>query len=197
MDLGVDNSLSGGSALHIACRKGQAEIAEDLLAGGADIQSHGDRGFSPLHSAAYAGQAQVVQILLQRGASMVSIDADKRTPLHRAVQEAHENVVRLLIAAGKDGLELRDVYGLTPLHLAVRVASWDGKRMHDIIQALLSEGADPDVKSFSGKQPVGEATAFGDEALVNTLRIALNPDYRPRASAPKKGMYVKKDWKAW
>ena len=193
MDLGLDKSLSGGSALHIACQKGQVEITESLLAGGADIQSQDHRGFSPLHSAAYAGQAQVVQILLQRGASLVSIDIDKRTPLHRAVQEAHENVVRLLVAAGKDGLEMRDVYGLTPLHLAVRVASWDGKRMHDIIQALLSKGADPDVKSFSGKQPVDEATAFGDGVLVNTLRRALNPDYKPQASAPKKVEYVKQD----
>jgi ankyrin repeat protein len=190
MDLGPENRYSGTYALHTACRTGNVTTTEDLLARGAYIQSQDNRGFSPLHTAAYAGQEQIVQLLLKRGASPVSIDFDRRTPLHRAVQEAHENVVCMLIAAGNESLDVQDVYGLTPLHLAVRVASWDAKGMHIIIQALLSAGADPWAKSFSGKQAIDEATAVGDQALVNTLRRALDPDYKPLAS-PGNVKYVK------
>ena len=176
--------------LHAACQAGDVAAVQDLLAGGAEIESQNSRGFTPLHAAAYAGQEQAVQALLNRGASPASVDADNRTPLHRAVQEAHENVVRMLIAAAKD-LDAKDVYGLTPLHLAVRVAWWDAKGMKGIAEALLSGGADPAAMSFSGKKAVDEAADVGDESLLDVLRKAPDPECKPVASLDKR--YVRND----
>jgi ankyrin repeat protein len=170
---------TSGAALHKACRNGQTGIVESQLDQDTDIHSRDARDSTPLHSAAYAGQEEVVQILLERGANLGSLDKDKRTPLHRAIQEAHESVVRVLLAAGPIGLEFQDVYGLTPLHLAVRVATWEGEKMLNIIKALLSAGASLDTTTFSGMCPTYEAIEFGAEAVANMLCAERDPHHEP------------------
>ena len=56
------------TALHMACEKGHAEVAEYLLAHEADMEARDSLGNTPLHVATQHQQTQLVQILLDSGA---------------------------------------------------------------------------------------------------------------------------------
>jgi uncharacterized protein len=56
------------SPLHIACRKGELQDIEVLVAHGGNVNLVGDIGNTPLHEASLAGKSAVVKRLLELGA---------------------------------------------------------------------------------------------------------------------------------
>lgn len=56
----------GNTALHIAARRGDAEIAKTILECGADLSPQNGDGDTPLHLAARAGAAELAKALLDR-----------------------------------------------------------------------------------------------------------------------------------
>lgn len=167
MDLGIGREFDGSLALHIAARKGHSAVVAALLGKGADITAKDNDGGTALHVAAYAGQECVARLLMANGADLTCTDLDGRTPLHRAAKEGHQAVVSLLLDKKEETLlEIRDVYGLTALHLAVRVAEWRGASGESIVELLLEAGAKPDPQSWSGKSPIQEAADYGQDTLV-------------------------------
>jgi hypothetical protein len=171
MDLGLGHEFDGSSPLHLAARKGHSAVAAVLLQKGAKIATKDGDGGTALHVAAYAGQEGVARLLVDKGADITARDLDGRTPLHRAAKEGHEPVLSLLIDE-KEGayLETRDVYGLTALHLAVRVAEWRGASSESIVKVLLEAGANPDPQSWSGKRAIQEAADSGQADLLELMK---------------------------
>jgi ankyrin repeat protein len=171
--------------LHIVVSFGLVDIAQNLLAEGADVDARTDRGITPLHLAAKAGRTQMVHLLLQAGAkvsrdySAPETPIDRKTPLHMAAKAGHTPVVQLLIDAGADCNEptVPTVgYEKSPLHLAA-------VRGHiDVARVLLSKGANVNQKDayvdrlpgsnkdqIRGKTPLNGAVEQGHEALVRLL----------------------------
>jgi hypothetical protein len=71
-----------GSALNLATRQNQVEIARILLDNGADIDARGQWGGTPLHWAAMVGGKDMVQLLLDHGADVgVKTEGFGSTPL--------------------------------------------------------------------------------------------------------------------
>ena len=68
---GADVNASGGltraTALHMAARRGHAEIARTLLDCGAEIEARDYKGVTPLERAVNCRRATVVQLLTERG----------------------------------------------------------------------------------------------------------------------------------
>lgn len=75
-----------------------------------------------------------------------------RTPLHRAVWKSLE-VVQALLAAGA-GLNDRDKFGATPLHLA---ASGENP---EVIEALRAAGADIEARAKDHQTPLHRAAGW-------------------------------------
>ena len=98
-------SASDETALFAACRLGETDMVELLLAAGANVLvACQDRGFSPLHVAAFNGHVNVCQLLVgwlaERGSGVDLVTKDGMTPLHLAAGEGHEAVCMLLMDAG-------------------------------------------------------------------------------------------------
>lgn len=134
------------TALHLAADDGNVECVTMLLAKGADAKVKNHRGFTPLHLAARTSSLECVELLLRDGnADPNAKDFDQRTPLHAAVGKADSafEIIELLISWGAN-VNVKDVYGFTPLHLA----ALDG--LAQCVELLLYHGADVSTKSRKG-----------------------------------------------
>ena len=95
----------GMTALHLAARKGDTEMAELLLRRGADVRADNrgpdaPPGGTPLYVAAAYGHAAMVRLLLDHGASPHGPTAET-SPLRAAtVHASYPEVARLLLDAG-------------------------------------------------------------------------------------------------
>jgi ankyrin repeat protein len=69
----------GSTPLHRAAYAGHKEIAELLIAKGADVNA-GDK-VTPLHYAAQGGEKEMVELLIVDGADVNKKDDDGKTPL--------------------------------------------------------------------------------------------------------------------
>jgi len=111
---------AGDTALHIAAAAYNTDVAQRLLAQGAQVRARNRRGAEPLHYA---------------------VDANPNSPTwNPAAQQA---VIELLIAAGADPMS-PDKSGVTALHRAVRV------RSAAAVKTLLAHGADPRAPNGNG-----------------------------------------------
>lgn len=108
MEAGADvravNLLDGGrTALHYAGLHGRREIAQMLIAGGANVEARARGGMTPLGSAAAVGASEVVRVLIEAGAE-VDAAQDERgwTPLMLALEQGQIETARVLLEAGAD-----------------------------------------------------------------------------------------------
>ena len=62
--------FDGDTVLHLACRWGEFNDVEALIAAGADVNAIGDLGNTPLHEAAAHAQIEVAAALVRAGASI-------------------------------------------------------------------------------------------------------------------------------
>ncbi len=111
---------AGETALMIACLRGDAGLAEDMLRRGAQLQPPpGQAGWTALSYAATNGQDRIVRLLLAHGARVDQPAANGTTPLMMAAYFGHAATVRLLLAAGADP-RLRNRMGYSAMDLAMR-----------------------------------------------------------------------------
>ncbi|MEA3212142.1 MAG: uncharacterized protein QOE70_5199 [Chthoniobacter sp.] len=159
---------SGDTALHVAAAGYRVEIAEMLLAAGAEAGSARNRRCSqPLHYASdgcldspswNAGrQVAMIRLLLEAGSRIDAPDKNGATPLHRAVRTRSAAAVKCLLGAGADPT-IRNKPGSAPFHLAVQNTGRGGSgsemartAQREIIQAFLERGVSPTLKDAKGK----------------------------------------------
>ena len=166
---------AGDTALHIAAAAYQRELAESLVAKGADVRARNRRGAEPLHYAADGGpdaehwdpvaQRKVIASLIAAGADPNALDKSGVAPLHRAVRGRCSAAASALIDNGADP-RLKNKSGSTPLHLAVQntgrsdsgsEASKDEQGR--IIAVLLRHGASPTDVDAKGKTVAAAASS--------------------------------------
>lgn len=81
-----DNSRC--TLFHRAIRNCEPEIAELMLAYGADVQVTDEDGFYPIHTAAKLGSRERMEILMEAGADIASVNPYGNTVLHCASNAA-------------------------------------------------------------------------------------------------------------
>jgi uncharacterized protein len=188
-----------------APRLSDPDSVKAYLDGGGPVDRRFDdgdcRGCTLLHRAAERGQLTMMRRLLDRGADPNALDARRMTPLHhvaRGLQSA--KAAMLLVSRGANlSLPWRDSQGLTPLLAAVgSVAEVHALRIGpqgvhlgieravepsaELIEALLSAGADLKERDKKGNAPLHVAASLGYSRTVALLlkagasRYARNGD---------------------
>ena len=141
---------SGDTPLHIASFERHTEIAELLIAKGADVNAEGRRNdYTPLHTAADMGAKEIAELLIAKGAEVNARSEYQLTPLHEAVSRGYnyEKTVELLIANGAD-VNAKEDGGWTPLHYAAEF----GRK--EVAELLIANGADVNAKGDEKKTPL-------------------------------------------
>ena len=162
---------AGDTALHMAAAAFRRDVAECLVAHGANCRARNRRGAEPLHYAADANrrdptaQAEVIRYLISVGADPNALDSAGIAPLHRAVRTRSLEAVRALLDGGANARQ-RNKAGSTPLHLAVQTTGRGGSGSSDareqqmgIVKLLLDRGArmtDQDGRGRKVQQAAGK-----------------------------------------
>ena len=133
--------------LHVAAKWGRDDLADLLIAAGADVEARNELDQRPLHVAAQYGRPTVVKLLIARGADAGASSWRAHTPLHAAscglgdqsTIEARIEIAKMLLAAGADVNARERGSGFTPLRCATSYES----RNAGMAGLLLAHGADP------------------------------------------------------
>jgi len=114
-----DRGPDGCTALHLAARFGQMEVARLLLGRGADPNaiSLNDERVTPLYSAVVAKHRDTATLLLALGASPNSVQLGGWTALHAAARNGDQAIVDMLQLRGADPTRASDD-GHTAIDLA-------------------------------------------------------------------------------
>ena len=123
------------------------DLCELLLKFNADTELKTQGGCTPLHRAAEGGHFGAAAILLHAKADANARNTGGWTPLHDAALEGKPDNVKVIaeLLQFKAKVDAQDRNGATALHFAIS----DTKA--GAVEALLSAGADPDVKDKAGK----------------------------------------------
>uniref|UniRef100_A0A8C9F0Y0 Ankyrin 3 n=1 Tax=Pavo cristatus TaxID=9049 RepID=A0A8C9F0Y0_PAVCR len=133
--------------LHVASKRGNANMVKLLLDRGAKIDAKTRDGLTPLHCGARSGHEQVVEMLLDRGAPILSKTKNGLSPLHMATQGDHLNCVQLLIQHNVPVDDVTNDY-LTALHVAAHCGHYK------VAKVLLDKKANPNAKALNGFTPL-------------------------------------------
>ncbi len=107
------------TALHLAAKRGDAQLLQALLNAGANIAAQDINGQTPLHLAADTGYTESVLILLTANADASAQDKNGKSPLHLALVNDNIQSVDALLAAGAN-IDAQDINGQTPLESLVK-----------------------------------------------------------------------------
>lgn len=174
---------AGHTALHWACLDPQdGEIAQLLVAQGAEVNAATRDGTTPLHFAVDHCTINAMTLLLDHGANPNAIVHDSVDPLKNGCTALHLMIpgfeddaqkiaaLNLLLGHGAE-INRRNSRGETPLFIAAYLGT------PAVIRALLAAGADAAIKDAEGRTPL----AVSDEAkkTENTAALREIPTARP------------------
>jgi ankyrin repeat protein len=163
--------------LHEAALHGRRDVAELLLAKGADANEALAQGFG-LIDAAFAKQPEIRTFFLETDLKklrkipgvVLPVNPDATfgfltggTPLQAAVAARQKTVTELLLEKGAT-VNARFPNGAVPLHLAALLGDVE------MVRLLLARGADRNVKDNAGRTPLQVATEAGHREAAALLR---------------------------
>ena len=170
MDDGKAVPAFSQTALHLACAKGQQQMARALLKRGANRMARDSLQRTPLICAARGDLSCCVLLVGQPGRRKISpeevnaVDVNGGTALHHAAGKGHEKNCGFLLEAGAR-LDARSISGHTPLMIAQEFHPTNAT-----LHALLS-GAGPAALPGTVCDHCGMTAA---QASVNNLKACSN-----------------------
>jgi ankyrin repeat protein len=163
----------GRTALMTAAWKNRWHILSILIARGANVNARDIRGRNVLHNLAADKQLdwgdEVVQLLLSQDIHIDGEDGQDqlhRSVLHWACATGKKRLAEMLLTrphGPRANVNAREIRDKTSLHIA---AAHDRS---DIVEMLLSYGADVHARSDGGWQPLHTASERGSEQIVRIL----------------------------
>ena len=176
--------------IHQAAYNGNAEVVNQLIATGTDINSKDTQGLTPLHLASMAGQSEIADLLIANGANVNGTDDGGLTPLIMAVLKSQKEMLEQLLNNGAN-LNLKTNQGFTALDWAIHfklteitklIRENGGKSgtedsIHvavvmgkiEAIQKHLSDGVDINSIDVKGLTPLHLSATFGYKEVTAFL----------------------------
>ena len=160
--------LNDSFPLMKAVKEGKVDEIKRLLkieAFKKNVNQQDEDGNTALLFAAEYGFEDILNLLIGTGADPNLPDFKKRTPLMTAAYRGKANIVTKLLEIDslKKNINAQDKDGDTALIFAA-------KRGYDnILDLLLQEGADPNLRNFKERTPLMEATKRGKANIVTKL----------------------------
>jgi len=198
----------GHTVLHYAAEQGNREMVILLLTKGADLNTKGRYGHTPLHRALHEGHKEIAETLISKGASVNAKDYAGATPLHYSAFRSYKDVNKLLFKLGCSiGTEIHDAAVLgnldeirsllasNPQLINAKDEAWEYTPLccsaanghKDIVEFLITKGADVNTKGKHRSTPLGNAAFCGHREVVELLianGAEINPKSRLTSSTP-------------
>ncbi len=153
----------GYTALDMAIVFGHTEAAEYLLGFGPDIATLRKDGKTPLINAIFRGRPEIAKLLIENGADVDTPDDVGQPPVFWAVKRGLADILQILVAKGASTDFVDKDHGGTLLHLA-------GLQGHmDVVNILLDNKPDVNVKDNDGKTPLFYAGKYGHKKVADLL----------------------------
>jgi ankyrin repeat protein len=152
----------GLTPLHRACISDDADRVSALLARGADPDSKTEDGVTPLMMAAGKGHSRIIDLLIRAGANTDAVAADGATPAGIAKERGHIFALNVLNYYSR-GLGESEPAGSTPLLRA------SARKDLAQVEALLREGADPNIRNEAGDAALDIAARCGATKVAELL----------------------------
>ena len=149
---------SGWTPLHQAAWGGHTEVAELLIANGADVNTMTDGyRWTPLHEAARSGRKVIAKLLINKGADVNAMNKYVKTPLDIAIRYKNPKTADLLRThGGKSG-------AVDSIHVAAELGNIEAVKQH------LAAGADVNAKDKYGFTPLYQTARFGHKEVAELL----------------------------
>ncbi len=188
--------VRGYTPLDEAVLHGRAEIASELLRGGADVHHlHPFDGRDALHQACIKGYAGLIPLLVGAGADPVARDWSGQTPLDLALDYKNGATVSTLLHLSPQRPELRETFeeameravqrGRSETVAILIDSGWDVNQrtragstyLNDaalagrtkVARLLITRGARLDARNQNGGTPLHDAAIAGDPELIGLL----------------------------
>jgi len=165
----------GATALLWAAHWDDRDAVEWLLRAGAHVNAADDHGVTPLARACENASEPTVTRLLEAGANPNAAQTNGLTPLMTAARTGNVNVVKALLSRGATVNAATATTHETALMWAV------GEHHHEIIRALVENGADVHPRPQQAFSPLMAAAENGDIETAKIL-IAAGARVNDRAS---------------
>jgi ankyrin repeat protein len=173
-------TTSGTTAFQYAAQNHHIDTLKLLYTRGADVNAVDRLEYSPLRVAVTQGDEQVVRLLLDFGADP-NMKLSRYPLLIDALRRNRIKIFQMLVENGADVNATREEYGDTPLMYVV------ASQQVDVIQLLLSRGADIRAKDFGGKNVLHNLLCNKYSKPENTQLLELllnsNADYDAQGSS--------------
>lgn len=163
----TDNSQR--SLLLIATNNQLVDMAELLVAHGADVNQQADNKDSPFLYAGATGQTELVQLYLENGANFNVFNRYHGSALIPACERGHVETVRLLANTKNYPIDHVNRLGWTALLEAVILGN-GGAPYQEIVQILKDAGAKLDIPDHDGITALQHAQRKGFTSIAELLQ---------------------------
>ena len=153
---------NGDTALHIAAKAGNIQLAQILVENGCNVNVINDMQQTPLMVALMTPHNMVALYLISVGSAFNIYDVSLLTPLHYASMNMNFDVAHTLINEGAP-VNFADIYGRTPVYYAAKTAS------ANTLSNYLAAKANIFITDYKGRTPLHAACQAGNAEIVSYL----------------------------